>query len=79
MLVQDGADAKSEFVVANLRLVVSLARRHAGGGMDLVDLIQGSRVSGARLAFDIPTVVIEPLLVHYAASVYNCGVMRRMR
>jgi len=39
--VRDGRDAKSEFLTANLRLVVSNARRYANvSGMDLLDLIQ---------------------------------------
>jgi RNA polymerase primary sigma factor len=39
--VLDGRDAKSEFLTANLRLVVSNARRYANvSGMDLLDLIQ---------------------------------------
>jgi len=38
---RDGRDAKSEFLTANLRLVVSNARRYANvSGMDLLDLIQ---------------------------------------
>ena len=39
--VRDGQDAQSEFLTANLRLVVSNARRYANvSGMDLLDLIQ---------------------------------------
>jgi RNA polymerase primary sigma factor len=38
---RDGRDAQSEFLTANLRLVVSNARRYANvSGMDLLDLIQ---------------------------------------
>jgi RNA polymerase sigma factor (sigma-70 family) len=39
--VRDGRDAQSEFLTANLRLVVSNARRYSNvSGMDLLDLIQ---------------------------------------
>jgi RNA polymerase primary sigma factor len=39
--VRDGRNAKSDFLTANLRLVVSNARRYANvSGMDLLDLIQ---------------------------------------
>ena len=40
-VVRDGRNAQSEFLTANLRLVVSNARRYANvSGMDLLDLIQ---------------------------------------
>ena len=39
-VVKDGRTAKSHLVEANLRLVVSLARRYTGRGMLLLDLIQ---------------------------------------
>ncbi len=39
-LVRDGHSAKNHLLEANLRLVVSLAKRYTGRGMPLLDLIQ---------------------------------------
>ena len=39
-LVHDGHEAKNHLLEANLRLVVSLAKRYTGRGMPLLDLIQ---------------------------------------
>ena len=39
-VVRDGARAKNHLLEANLRLVVSLAKRYTGRGMPLLDLIQ---------------------------------------
>ncbi|MBV9141373.1 MAG: RNA polymerase sigma factor [Pseudonocardiales bacterium] len=39
-IVRDGQRAKHHLLEANLRLVVSLAKRHTGRGMALMDLIQ---------------------------------------
>ena len=39
-LVRDGSVAKNHLLEANLRLVVSLAKRYTGRGMPLLDLIQ---------------------------------------
>ena len=38
--VREGRTARSRFVEANLRLVVANARRYAGAGVDMLDLIQ---------------------------------------
>ena len=40
MIVRDGSRARNHLLVANLRLVVSLAKRYTGRGMPLLDLIQ---------------------------------------
>ncbi|ALC06107.1 RNA polymerase sigma factor SigB [Corynebacterium deserti GIMN1.010] len=40
VLVKDGKKARSHLLEANLRLVVSLAKRYTGRGMPLLDLIQ---------------------------------------
>jgi len=40
MVVRDGGRARNHLLVANLRLVVSLAKRYTGRGMPLLDLIQ---------------------------------------
>jgi len=39
-VIRDGGEARSHLLVANLRLVVSLAKRYSGRGMPLLDLIQ---------------------------------------
>src|SRR5919197_500098 len=39
-IVRDGERAKNHLLEANLRLVVSLAKRYTGRGMALMDLIQ---------------------------------------
>ena len=39
-LVAEGEDAKDRFIRANLRLVVSIARRYVRSGMPMLDLIQ---------------------------------------
>ncbi len=38
--VNGGDEAKTEFIRSNLRLVISIAKRYSGRGLDLLDLIQ---------------------------------------
>jgi len=38
--VRHGEEAKAEFIRSNLRLVISLAKRYTGRGLELLDLIQ---------------------------------------
>ena len=38
--VAEGRDARDKLILANLRLVVSIARRYSGGSLTLLDLIQ---------------------------------------
>jgi RNA polymerase primary sigma factor len=39
-LVNDGRNAKTEFIQSNLRLVVSIAKRYQSSGLPLLDLVQ---------------------------------------
>ncbi|WP_268895987.1 RNA polymerase sigma factor [Goekera deserti] len=47
-IVRDGAAAKNHLLEANLRLVVSLAKRYTGRGMAFLDLIQEGNVGLVR-------------------------------
>jgi len=47
-LVAEGQQAKERFIRANLRLVVSLARRYISSGMPLLDIIQEGNIGMIR-------------------------------
>lgn len=50
MQIADGMHAHDQLVLANLRLVVSIARRYRPAGMDLADLIQEGTIGLMRAA-----------------------------
>ncbi|MGH8927937.1 MAG: sigma-70 family RNA polymerase sigma factor [Acidimicrobiia bacterium] len=39
-LIEDGEEAKMAFIRSNLRLVISIAKRYTGRGLELLDLVQ---------------------------------------
>ena len=56
-LVKDGERAKNHLLEANLRLVVSLAKRYTGHGLPFLDLIQEGNLGLIRAVEDRKSVV----------------------
>ena len=46
--MEDGADAKEQFILANLRLVIHNARKYKGRGVPFLDLIQEGNIGLMR-------------------------------
>ena len=47
-IIEEGAKARCRFILANLRLVVSVARKYQGQGLSLLDLIQEGNIGLMR-------------------------------
>lgn len=78
LLLANAAAARALLVQHNLRLVISIAKRHANRGVDIADLVQDVRpqvyvcLSGP-CAKGMPWWIMDGQLHEFAEAVYLCA------